>query len=1014
MEPWTPPWPPQPWERHVAPVKGQDRGQWRQVYHRSLPQSRPNGERYYHQQQGPQTGPQPWQDSWEEYYHYSYPWRPGDRIRPDSRAEYYESSYPPRPYSRQGHEDPHWNYPAPSSGEDYSYRDYYRHPPAVQDDRDPSQGDPYGRQADYLDQSYSRDFGHDQANSPFVQTDARQYRSKNFDSYEESYISSSRQEWTGEAPQRSSLEEASIQPHELSSTGEPSLLQRYKESGLSSSSYELSQYIFDSSNQYDPAPSEAWSPVHTEEASLATLHHVAPLKYSLPHVPVCFGAGGHLVRVCPNFPAEGQPALVELHSLEVILDNTREQEELQAFPGPLVREDLHKVDVMTFCQHRVAMSCDLTTQRGRDSALLWKLLILLCRQNGSMVGSDTAELLMQDCKRLEKYRRQNPAANLINLTDDEWPSYGSGTPDLLTGEIPPNMDTPEQIVEKFTKLLYYGRKKEALDWAMRNQLWGHALFLSSKMDSRTYSWVLTGFTSTLAVNDPLQTLFQLMSGRIPQAALCCGDSKWGDWRPHLAVILSNHVGEAELNHRAIVTMGDTLAGKGLIEAAHFCYLMADVPFGHYGVKTDHMALLGSSHRQTFVQFATTESIQRTEIFEYCQLLGHPKSFIFTFQLAERLKFSDPLLLERPDQEQDLEPDWLVQLRAQRQQWEVEGDFPDLTSTQPEFSRVNRSTSDKDLHYEFTQNQGYQHDLRQQLNNHSEGTSQYEPVLQEYVSLQSGMHSAVDGYEQAITSVLSGAGQESYPTVVSPRVDVFLGGTASDHSPEVGQTPVGALEPQGHSLPFDVQKNITEEQQSMSRARIRTVSECSTVSVEDDAHQLPGQAGEGATKEQSSTEGAKQEETKGSGFGWFSWFRSKPDKDVASSRDRSETAPDSTVLESQEQTLSSSPLCATPTAGTSPSSHAPASGSVPVFRSSASNEPTATTGPDGRKLAAFPEVGGQNDSYGPLSGPGGCLPPPGEGLVPLFNPGHIPQLFSAVSPGLSQPKRLSQRRYPTLP
>lgn len=29
------------------------------------------------------------------------------------------------------------------------------------------------------------------------------------------------------------------------------------------------------------------------------------------------------------------------------------------------------------------------------------------------------------------------------------------------------------------------------------------------------------FTSTLATNDPLQTLFQLMSGRIPQAALVC-------------------------------------------------------------------------------------------------------------------------------------------------------------------------------------------------------------------------------------------------------------------------------------------------------------------------------------------------------------------------------------------------------------------------------------------------------------------------------------------------------------
>ena len=38
------------------------------------------------------------------------------------------------------------------------------------------------------------------------------------------------------------------------------------------------------------------------------------------------------------------------------------------------------------------------------------------------------------------------------------------------------------------------------------------------------------------------------------------------------------------------------AGKGMVEAAHFCYLVARVPFGHYTVKTDHLALLGSSHR----------------------------------------------------------------------------------------------------------------------------------------------------------------------------------------------------------------------------------------------------------------------------------------------------------------------------------------------------------------------------------------------------------------------------------
>ena len=42
-----------------------------------------------------------------------------------------------------------------------------------------------------------------------------------------------------------------------------------------------------------------------------------PLKFSLPHMAVCFGAGGQLVLVCPHHPAEGQLAHVELHSLEV-------------------------------------------------------------------------------------------------------------------------------------------------------------------------------------------------------------------------------------------------------------------------------------------------------------------------------------------------------------------------------------------------------------------------------------------------------------------------------------------------------------------------------------------------------------------------------------------------------------------------------------------------------------------------------------------------------------------------
>ena len=53
---------------------------------------------------------------------------------------------------------------------------------------------------------------------------------------------------------------------------------------------------------------------------------------------------------------------------------------------------------------------------------------------------------------------------------------------------------------------------------MKNYLWGHALFLASKMDNRTHANVMTKFAnSSMRMNDPLQTLYQLMSTRQPAA-----------------------------------------------------------------------------------------------------------------------------------------------------------------------------------------------------------------------------------------------------------------------------------------------------------------------------------------------------------------------------------------------------------------------------------------------------------------------------------------------------------------
>ncbi|XP_056270047.1 protein transport protein Sec16B [Pseudoliparis swirei] len=419
-------------------------------------------------------------------------------------------------------------------------------------------------------------------------------------------------------------------------------LESSKNSGLSSSSYELSQYInggdhgepvHQSDRTSDAAPSEH-SRVHLMSA---------PLKYSIPHVVVSFGPAGQLVRVTPGLSTQENVSQLEVHSLEVILGETKDQLEMRNFPGPLTREDLHKVDALEFAQQRAGacMRGDDELQDKSSAALLWSLLILLCRQNGQIVGSDIAELLIQGSHSEGSWESEAPT--LIDFSDGATAEAPTGTgDDLLTGDWSRfSSETSGKALQSYTQLLLAGRKKEALESAMSSGLWGHALFLASKMDNRSYTTVLNRFTGQLSASDPLQTLFHLLTGRIPAVSMCCGNEKWGDWRPHLAVMLSNETGDPAVQQKAIVTMGDTLASRGLVHAAHLCYLTAGVPFGGFNQKAERLVLLGSSHRQSFKYFATNLAIQCTEFYEYCQTLGGrglslPSFQVYKFLYASRL------------------------------------------------------------------------------------------------------------------------------------------------------------------------------------------------------------------------------------------------------------------------------------------------------------------------------------------------------------------------------------------
>ncbi|XP_023559357.1 protein transport protein Sec16B isoform X3 [Octodon degus] len=1044
MELWVPQWPSQPRGKPTAPSKDPGPGLW-SGYRWPDPHPRHNGERFY-QWQDVRGSPQPQQDPRADHQQPLYASRPGEWPHPGSGVDYYEGGYPTHLYHRAGYEGPSQRQYSPSLRDEHVYGNYYYHGYLQwrQEDRVPRQGSPYVWHEDHGDQKYLTEYNHESTSSAFGTNNETQIHSTSWNTYKDSPASSSGQERPGELLPENLPTGA---PKNKSLASKSNLLQQ-QESGLSSSSYELSQYMSDASEQYDPVDSVAWSP--GQAGAVSEVGPKTPMKFYVPHVSVSFGPGGQLVCVCPSSPMDGQVPLVELHSMEVILNDSEAQEEMRSFSGPLIRQDVHKVDIMTFCQQKAAQSHKSGTPGSRDSALLWQLLVLLCRQNGSMVGSDIAELLMQDCKKLEKYKRQAPVANLISLSDEDWPVMNTGTRNLLTGEIPPTVETPEQVVEKFTKLLYYGRKKEALEWAMKNHLWGHALFLASRMDPRTYNWVMSGFTSTLALNDPLQTLFQLMSGRIPQAATCCGDKQWGDWRPHLAVILSNPSGDPELHQRAIVTMGDTLAGKGLAEAAHFCYLVAHAPFGHYTVKTDLLVLLGSSHSQEFLKFATTEAIQRTEIFEYCRMLGRPQSFIPSFQvykllyasrladyglasqalhyceaigaavlsqgqsshpvllvelikLAEKLKLSDPLVLERRPEDRDLEPDWLAQLR--RLHWELEQKTAGgLGNPRSARSGISGATGTPDSFYpdlsgrQASGSHSAPRPTPEQMGPTQPGPQQSPPLMGPFPAEGGTRHPGVPAPLSVVPETNhpgTGDGGGSVAVMGAP------GGRAWEETPQMYPTSGENTVSQETSQHHDGQ-SVIPKRQVLPAPRARSFSENSNVSVQEDEKASSDEADKKPSSDAVHGEksGGVKDNTKSSGFGWFSWFRSKPSTSPSeedSVSDCSDSEQLSPVVSSPHRTSLSPTLPLE-------SPFLPGGKELPETLSSGG--PAESTG-----------IGGSSGLEGVASEPyskPGILPPstPLSGAVPLYNPSQVPQLSMATS--LNPPNRLAQRRYPTQP
>ncbi|XP_052130597.1 uncharacterized protein LOC113215394 [Frankliniella occidentalis] len=577
-----------------------------------------------------------------------------------------------------------------------------------------------------------------------------------------------------------------------------------------SQTYHLKSPQTSSSNRYqstdNPSPfsRESGRGVGHGESSLdetnSSIQRLTPFKFSTAHIKGILTRRGQLLKVLPHYPLDGQSASIEVHSLQSLIPQDASLQELLALPGPLVRGVTHKKTIILYLRSKMeATRTDPSVYDRQSVILLYELLILLLKQNGMIVGTDIAELLLRNGESSDaddSWSASGGPDPRAQSTPSPAPSGGSRTSSASATPAAQFMNvsisqqsklSESEITNKFREFLLYGNTKEALEWAMKHGLWGHALFLSSKLDQRMYHSVMTRFANGLALTDPIQTLYQLLSGWQPAAVTCVADDKWGDWRPHLAMILSNTSSRPEIDHKAIMTLGDTLSTRGCLHAAHFCYLMAQHPFGTFSQRSSKYVLLGSSHLRPFTEFASTEAIMITSIYEYARSLADPSFHVPNLQpykylmatrlveanmlpeavhycevmsrlvvqnphqydsgfihdiaeLGERLKFHDPYYSTGGDLSAQGNPDWLLQISSISNEGNVEVSHSNIANYNESFTSASSGMIQSDSVHDQTL-----------TSSHSMGNFSYnqEPAHEQMSTEQQQEQYSLDQMQQSI-------------------------------------------------------------------------------------------------------------------------------------------------------------------------------------------------------------------------------------------------------------------------
>ena len=375
-----------------------------------------------------------------------------------------------------------------------------------------------------------------------------------------------------------------------------------------------------------------------------------------------FGFGGAIVtsfpRQIPRYASVQAAPMIKCSPGEVILRDGKIlpiEEGYASFPGPLKSKNKKK-DVLDWLQKRVNKLenniGDTTSslylldshKSQEEKVLLWKIVQVLVEHDGVLDRSPLAEKAIRSIL--------SPDLNQVGSTFAPIQSSNapfSGIKRRNESHIAADPENPEAM-EDLRKILLHGEREKAVWHAVDNRLWAHAMLLTSTLDDNIRKQVSQEFirqeVKTYGENtQALAALYQVFAGNweeivdelVPPSARAglrmisktataesSKDALEGldRWRETLTLILSNRSLD---DGKALVALGQLLAGYGRTEAAHICYIFAKSPglFGGPDDSQSSVALLGADHLHFPYDYGRDlDGIFLTELYDFaCTVLA---------------------------------------------------------------------------------------------------------------------------------------------------------------------------------------------------------------------------------------------------------------------------------------------------------------------------------------------------------------------------------------------------------